>query len=144
MPKFLVTTTILLVIAVSLILLNISNFSGYCDEIGRPLTEEELIRRVAGPIYEENPYCCELYNLPDFDGNFDNYLSRFFGHYSNRIDMYYKQNEAEEGAPYYHKMVFINACGKPIDTFGIGKSEKLAKTIMKSIKRRKEEKNNGQ
>ena len=95
--KFVMWSTGIVATAVVLMLLFVSNFNGYCDQLGRVTTDRELIlaaieheikdiRKLNGELYanaeeylEMNPNCCE-FNREYYDKK-EEIVNRFIGWY---------------------------------------------------------------
>ena len=127
--KFVMWSTGIVATAMVLMLLFVSNFNGYCDELGRVTTDRELllsvveanmnkIRNPDGEMYDSavqflelNPNCCRIYRGTDEpnQGVFD----RFIGWYIARISISNPKQEKPVTI-----IAFIDECGMIREQFG--------------------------
>lgn len=140
-PKFPLKSLIILLTAIFLALgfvfIKYSNFSGECKEEGRILTKEEIIKRAAGEIYKENPYCCAVSSGGWLATDSDNFFSRLFGYYNYQIHMFYKREPPlthSHNDPYYERYLITDECGHSLESHGIVASEKSYRAFIDSRK----------
>lgn len=122
------------------IVIEFQNFTGYCREEGRYLSEEELLKRGAGEIYRQNPDCCEILANPALSTKMNNFLNKLFGRYLYGLTMYYEKSGGKE--PYYESYNYMTACGKVHNDFGGSISEQIYKKKIDSIAQDKLKKGN--
>lgn len=118
------------------------NFTGFCYSERRYLSEEELLRRGAGKIYEENPDCCYIYN--DYEGksqsyNVDYFVNNLFGNHLFGL-VYVSKREISPydhdypPTPYKKGWGSITACGVGDEDYAENITEKEYKKFIESVK----------
>lgn len=118
-----------------------ANYSAYCAEAGRPLTDEEVLTKVAGEVYAKNPYCCEVREKPWRHDDFSTYVGRFFGFYRKEVVVLEMNNGRDDDASYYKAYITINECGERLGEIGIDVPQGEAKAMMKRFKVNREAQN---
>jgi len=144
MRKILKILSITILVAISFLALKNHNFDGYCEEVERILTDEELIKKAAGKIYEENPYCCEVADSYTFSDVKNDFLNRLLaGRYIKGLTVYSKRDtplKHDINYPYYLNYIAVNQCGRNIDSAGMSIDIKEYNSRIDRIKKLKEEK----
>jgi hypothetical protein len=113
--KKLTIFTIIITAPILYLLIFVSNFSGECEEVGRKLTDEELLQKGASMKYPKNPDCCLVEGESEKDSGFINNL---FGKYYYSIVTYVKRKEpitSDKNYPYDYQAYLVDQCGKPLE-----------------------------
>ncbi len=133
-----VIAAILGLVFIWVIILEFQNFTGFCRAEWKYLTDEELIQRAAGKIYEDNPYCCEVSDSYIFSDAINDFINRIFGRYHYGLEMYKKEKSVVYGNTYRQKYKAVNQCGKVIDTTGMERDAEAYNEFVNKIKQQKE------
>jgi hypothetical protein len=124
------------------------NWTGFCYEEKRFLGEKEIIQRTVSisrnedlkKEYENNPYCCEVRNSPQFLSFVEIFINNLFGGYVYEIDVYYEKilrNNIKiyPNETHYMKGILVNSCaGNVLDAYGESLSEKTYQSNIDLIK----------
>ncbi len=120
------------------IVLEIQNFTGFCRAEWKYLTDEELIQRAAGKIYEENPYCCEVYKKTNHFDKVDLFINKLTAYYIYGLYAYYPDDELRyPDRPYAMNIMYIDSCGEAYWRPRSYLTEKSYKSTVYWIKERK-------
>lgn len=116
------------------------NFTGYCREKGRYLTEDELMEphRTLNPHSEwSEKYCCKI-GEPGLRSDGDIFLSKLLGQFLYELEIYYKRSkplENDKASPYYQSFLIIDQCARPIDSYGISANKRDLDFFVQGVKK---------
>jgi len=126
----------LLIVLITVILLEVLNFTGFCYSEHRYLSDEELIdaaivaelRQHRGGAWnkkyesvadfrQQNPGCCLL--LREAPNLLPSKSERFWGFYTVLADIWYRANQGTGANSFFQNFVVVNACGQYVEGGGI-------------------------
>lgn len=109
-----------------LLVVQFLNFSGFCYSEGRYLSEEELMKKVFGKLYEDNPGCCYISSENGvYETALWHFINNLFGRHLHLAEKVQLDDEPSEPQyPYRISTISVDVCGKGYLGYGERISEK--------------------